>query len=397
MKHIYLDNNATTRVAPEVYDEMLPYLTESYGNPSSIYSIGAEAGTKIKEARERVSAFLHCRESELVFTSGGTESNNFAIRGALEATPDKRHIVTTRVEHPSILNVVDRMERLGYRVTLLEVDADGRLDLDTLGDALSDDTALLSIMYANNETGVVFPIERIIEIIKPRGIPFHVDAVQAAGKVRIDLSEPGIDLLSLSGHKLHAPKGIGALFIRKGTRIRPLMLGGHQERGMRGGTENVAFIAGLAKACELAEQNLGYMQNAVKRLRDKLEQGILSTVPGAQINGLKAHRLPNTSNISFPQVEGEAVLMLADEIGICASGGSACASGSLEPSHVLRAMGLTEDRLKGAVRFSLSRYTREEEIDSVLKELPPIVKRLREARSSPGMRKDPPSESRPAE
>jgi cysteine desulfurase len=375
---IYLDNNATTRIAPEVYEEMIPFLTEYYGNPSSMYKFGGIAGAKIKESREKVCASLNCRESEIVFTSCGTESNNYAIRGILQANPDKKHIISTRVEHPSVLNTVAQLGKRGYRVTLLGVDKEGMLDLDELRDTLSDETAVVSIMYANNETGVIFPIGEIAEIVKARGIPLHVDAVQAVGKIPINLAKLPVDLLSFSGHKIHAPKGIGTLFIRRGTRIRPFMIGGHQERGRRGGTENVPHIAGLGKACELAALHLDEEQTRVRNLRDKLEEGILTGIPGSHLNGNKDKRLPNTTNISFEYIEGEAILLLMDELGICASSGSACTSGALEPSHVLRAMGVPFTSSHGSVRFSLSHYNTEEEIDFVLSELPKIIQRLRE-------------------
>ncbi|MBI4719826.1 MAG: cysteine desulfurase NifS [Chitinivibrionia bacterium] len=377
MNIVYLDNNATTRIAPEVFEEMKPFLTANYGNPSSMYKFGAVAGAAVKEARGRICSLINCKESELVFTSCGTESDNYAIRGVLDAYPDKKHIITTRVEHPAVLNTVTRMGKRGYKVTLLGVDREGRLNPDELRDALTDDTALVSIMYANNETGVIFPIEKAGEMVKARGIPFHVDAVQAIGKLPIDMEKLPVDLMSFSGHKLHAPKGIGALYIRRGTRIQPFMLGGHQERNRRGGTENVPYIAGLGKACDLARETIAHEQQTVRRLRDKLESGILSTIPGSIRNGHKDDRLPNTSNISFEYIEGEAILLLMDELGICASSGSACTSGALEPSHVLRAMGVPFTLSHGSVRFSLSRYTTEEEIDFVLKELPPIIQRLR--------------------
>ncbi|MFH1754513.1 MAG: cysteine desulfurase NifS [Candidatus Latescibacterota bacterium] len=381
MKTVYLDNNATTRVAPEVLEAMLPHLSEHYGNPSSMHRMGAKAAAIIKNARERISAFLRCKESELIFTSSGTESNNLAIRGALEATPAKMHIVSSKVEHSSILNVLKRMEPLGYRITLLDVAPDGTLDPDHLRQALTDDTALVSIMYANNETGVLFPVEAIASITKERGVPLMVDAIQAVGKIPIDLSALDIDLMSFSGHKFHAPKGIGGLFVRKGTRIRPMMLGGSQEKGLRAGTENIAFIAAMATACELAEQHLHHVQTDTKRLRDALELGALTAIPGSRRIGHCDNRLPNTSNISFASIEGEAVLLLMDELGICASTGSACTSGAVEPSHVLKAMGLGEDEARNAVRFSLSRYTTEQEIDLTLTELPRIIERLRSASS----------------
>jgi cysteine desulfurase len=379
LQTIYLDNNATTRTAPEVLEEMLPYLSESYGNPSSMHRMGTKAGATIKNARERISSFLHCRESELVFTGTGTESNNLAIRGVLEATPEKKHIVASKVEHPSVLNVYARMERLGYRISLLDVASDGIIDFDQLRDSLTDDTALVSIMYANNETGVLSPMQAVVEIVKERGIPILVDAIQAVGKIPIDLSSLAIDLLSFSGHKLHGPKGIGGLFIRRGTRIRPMMLGGSQEKGVRAGTENVAFIAGFAKACELAERHFEHMQTETKRLRDKFESQVLATIPGSKRNGHAVDRLPNTSNVSFESTEGESILLLMDEIGICASTGSACASGAIEPSHVLAAMGLPENAARNAVRFCLSRYTTEDDINITLQELPRIIEQLRTA------------------
>lgn len=377
MQSIYLDNNATTKMAPEVLEAMLPYLSENYGNPSSMHRMGAKAGAAIKDARERISAFLHCRESELIFTGTGTESNNLAIRGVLESSPGKTHIVASKVEHSSVLNVYTRMERLGYRVTLLDVDLDGIIDLDQLEESLTEDTALVSIMFANNETGVLSPMQTVVELVKARGIPLLADAVQAVGKAPIDLSALEIDLLSFSGHKFHGPKGIGGLFIRRGTRIRPMMLGGSQEKGIRAGTENIAFIAGTAKACELAEQHFEHMQTETKRLRDKFESHALAVIPGSRRNGHPDERLPNTSNVSFGGIEGESILLLLDEMGICASTGSACASGAIEPSHVLKAMGRTEDEARRAVRFSLSRYTTEDEIDFTLRELPPIIERLR--------------------
>jgi cysteine desulfurase len=375
---IYMDNNATTRIAPEVFEEMRPFLTEYYGNPSSMYKFGAIAGAKIKEARERVAAFINAKESEIVFTSCGTESNNFAIRGILDAHPDKKHIISTRVEHPAVLNTVKRLTRLGYKLTLLGVSKEGLLDLDELHAAITDDTLLVSIMYANNETGVIFPIAEAAQIIKARGALFHVDAVQAMGKIPLDMETLPVDLMSFSGHKLHAPKGIGTLFIRRGTRIQPFIFGGHQERNRRGGTENVPYIAGLGKACMLARANIEHEQTEVRRLRDKLEAGILASIPGTIRNGHAEKRLPNTVNISFEYIEGEAILLLMDELGICASSGSACTSGSLEPSHVLRAMGVPFTSSHGSVRFSLSRYNTEAEVDFVLKELPPVIQRLRD-------------------
>ncbi len=377
MTLVYLDNNATTRVAPEVVDAMMPYLTDRYGNPSSMHRAGAKASGGLKEARERAAAFLHCRESEVVFTSGGTESNNMAIRGIVETFREKRLVVTTRVEHPSVLEVCKQLEHEGYPVTYVGVDRDGLLDLSELEHAITDQTALVSIMWANNETGVIFPIDEIAGITRRRGVLLHVDGVQVAAQLPIDLEKTPIDLLTLSGHKLHAPKGVGILFIRREARIRPLIIGGGQERGRRSGTENLPGIVGLGKSFELAgEHRISALEN-VRRLRDKLETAIFSNIPDAARNGAPEPRLPNTSHIRFEGVEGEAVLLLLDEAGICASGGSACSTGALEPSHVLKAMGISGEAALGAVRFSLSRDTTEGEIDRVLEVLPAIVQRLR--------------------
>ncbi len=377
MRTIYFDNNATTRVDPAVFEEMAPYFCDLYGNPSSMHSFGGQVGKKMVEARERVAELLGCDPLEIVFTSCGTEGDNTAIRSALEAQPDKRHIVTTKVEHPAVLNLVNHLGKRGYHVTLLGVDSQGMLDLDELRDSLRDDTAIVSIMWANNETGTLFPIEEIAEIVKSRGILFHTDAVQAVGKLPIDLGKVPVDFLVLSGHKLHAPKGVGALFVRKGTPFRPFLVGGHQEKGRRGGTENVPGIIALGKACELARVHMEEEVTRVRALRDKLEQGILSTIPDTRLNGHPTQRLPNTLSVSFKYVEGEAILLLLDQIGVCASSGSACTSGSLEPSHVLRAMGVPFTYAHGSVRFSLSRFNTEDEVDFVLRELPKIIERLR--------------------
>jgi len=377
MSNTYLDNNATTRVAPEVVDAMLPFLTDHYGNPSSIHRMGARAAAGIKAARERATVFLRCRESEIVFTSGGTESNNTAIRGVLHALPGKRHIVTTRVEHPSVLEVCKKLEGEGDRVTYLGVDRGGELDLSELDRAITGETALVSIMWANNETGVVFPIGKIAEITAARGVLLHVDGVQTAGKLPIDLEKTRVDLLTLSGHKLHAPKGVGLLFVRRQTPIHPLVTGGGQERGRRSGTENLPGIVGFGKAMEIAAAEPLATVERIGKLRDKLEESILASIPSTARNGARHPRLPNTTNISFEGVEGEAILLLLDEVGICASSGSACSTGALEPSHVLKAMGLAGAEAIGAVRFSLSRYTTEEEIDRVIEVLPGIVRRLR--------------------
>lgn len=377
MKPIYLDNNATTAVEPEVLNEMLPYLKELYGNPSSMHTFGGQLHRKVEEARERVASLIGAEADEIIFTSCGTESDNTAIMSALESYPHKRHVITTRVEHPAVLNFSKHLARKGYRVTFLTVDALGRLDMDLLSKSLGDDTALVSIMYANNETGVIFPIREIGEILGERKILFHTDAVQAVGKVPIDMKGLPVDMLSLSGHKLHAPKGVGALYVRKGTRFYPYIIGGHQELGRRAGTENVASIIALGKACELAGENLRKEKEYVRRLRDKLETALLQCFPDVRVNGDTEHRLPNTTNISFEYVEGEAILLRLNEYDICASSGSACTSGSLEPSHVLRAMGVPFTAIHGSIRFSLSRYNNESEIDRVIEVLPPIIKELR--------------------
>ena len=374
---IYFDNNATTRLAPEALEAMQPFLTELYGNPSSIHGFGSQVAKKIQEAREQVAALLGAADPiEIVFTSCGTEGDNAAIRGILESQPQKRHIVTTQVEHPAVLSLCQHLEKKGYRVTWLRVDADGLLDLDEWKASLTDDTALVSIMYANNETGVVFPIEPIGEIVKARGIPFHVDAVQVAGKIPLNLRQSPVDLLTISAHKFHGPKGIGALYVRRGITFRPFMIGGHQERGRRGGTENVAGIVGMGKAAELALRNMPEDEPRVRGLRDRLEQSLLESCPESRVNGHREKRLPNTLNMSFKFLEGEAILVLLDQNGICASTGSACTAGSSEPSHVLRAMGVPPDWIQGAVRFSLSRYTTETEVGFVNQKLPPIVQRL---------------------
>ncbi|MEQ9486831.1 cysteine desulfurase NifS [Coleofasciculus sp. F4-SAH-05] len=377
MSVIYLDNNATTRVDEAVLEEMLPYLSEYYGNPSSMHTFGGQLSRNIEQARENVAALLGAQPTEIIFTSCGTEGDNAAIRAALITQPDKKHIVTTAVEHPAVYSLCKRLEKEGYRVTYLPVNGKGLIDLKELKASLTDDTALVSVMCANNETGTIFPIERIGQIVKERGILFHVDAVQAVGKVPLNMSESTVDFLVLSGHKLHAPKGIGVLYVRKGVRFRPLLIGGHQERGRRGGTSNVPAIIGLGKAAELAIQHVTEEVTQVKELRDRLEQGLLSRISDCQLNGHPSMRLPNTTNIGFKYIEGEAILLSLDRFGICASSGSACTSGSLEPSHVLRAMGLPYTLLHGSIRFSLSRYTTSAEIDRVLEVMPPIVERLR--------------------
>ncbi|MBN1795449.1 MAG: cysteine desulfurase NifS [Sedimentisphaerales bacterium] len=378
MKTIYFDNNATTKVAEEVLEEIRPYFSELYGNPSSMHTFGGQVGIKIREARENVAALLKCLPDEIIFTGCGTESDNTAIMGTLNAKPQRRKIITSRVEHPAVLTVCRELESHGYTVIEIGVDSSGRLDFDALENQVDDETAIVSIMWANNETGVVFPVERIAELCKNRDVVFHTDAVQAVGKLAINLKDSAIDLLSLSGHKLHAPKGIGVLYVRKGTRLTPFVLGGHQEGGRRAGTENVPGIIGLGKAAELAMRNFDEENNRVKYLRDKLEREILKSCPDCRINGDTENRLPNTSNISFEYIEGEAILLMLDKFGICASSGSACTSGSLEPSHVLRAMGVPFTAAHGSIRFSLSRYNTEEEVDFAIEKIPPIVNRLRE-------------------
>jgi cysteine desulfurase len=378
MKTIYFDNNATTKVAEEVLEEMKPFFCELYGNPSSMHTFGGQTGQKIRQAREQVAGLLGCDPSEIIFTSCGTESDNTAIKGVLEALPNRRKVITTRVEHPAVLSVCRSLENHGLKVVELPVDREGQIDLAQLEEEVDDDTALVTIMYANNETGVMFPIDRIAEITAEKGVVFHTDAVQAVGKIPLNLSKSSIDLLSISAHKLHGPKGVGVLYVRRGTRLRPFMLGGHQEGGRRAGTENVPGIIGLGKACELAAKNIREENEKVKKLRDKLENAILRSCPDCRVNGDRENRLPNTTNISFEYIEGEAILLMLDTYGICASSGSACTSGSLEPSHVLRAMGVPFTSAHGSIRFSLSRYNTEEEVDYTIEKTPGIITRLRE-------------------
>jgi cysteine desulfurase len=378
MNTIYLDNNATTKIAPEVFDEMKPYLTDLYGNPSSMHTFGGSLHNKIEEARERVAALIGAELDEIIFTSCGTESDNTALMSAVESYPQKRHIITTRVEHPAVFNFAKHLARKGFRVTFIPVDSFGRLDIDAFSKALDDDVVVVSVMYANNESGVIFPIEEIGEILKERKIIFHTDAVQAVGKLPIDVKKLPVDMLSLSGHKIHAPKGIGALYLRRGTRFYPYIIGGHQENGRRAGTENIASIIGLGKACELAAKNIKKEVAYLSALRDKLEKRLMELCPDVRVNGDRENRLPNTTNMSFEYVEGEAILLRSNEYGICASSGSACTSGSLEPSRVLRAMGVPFTAIHGSIRFSLSRYNTEEEIDTVIEIMPKIIKQLRE-------------------
>lgn len=375
---VYFDNNATCKVAPEVVEAMKPYFSEFYGNASSMHSFGGQVAARVEEARQKVAALLNCDTSEIIFTSCGTESDNHAIRGVLEAHPEKNHLITTKVEHPAVLSVAKYLIGKGYDVTELPVDKQGNLDLESLRLALRPETGLVSIMAANNETGTLFPIDQIGAICRENGVLFHTDAVQAAGKIPLDLKKLPVDLLSISGHKLHAPKGIGVLYVRRGTRLHPFMIGGHQEHNRRAGTENVPYIIGLGKACELAMNSMFEENNRVRALRDRLEKGLMSKVAFTYLNGNPNWRLPNTTNIGFEFIEGEAILLHLSAAGICASSGSACTSGSLEPSHVLMSMGVPFSYAHGSVRFSLSRYSTDEEVEYVLQTMPAIVERLRE-------------------
>ncbi len=378
IKSVYLDNNATCMVSPGVREAMLPFFGELYGNPSSMHSFGGNVAARLTRAREKVAALLNAHPDEIVFTSCGTEADNHALRGVLEANKDKRHIVTTKVEHPAVLNVAKYLAKKGYEVTELPVNKQGDLDLDELKEALTPNTALLSVMAANNETGTLFPIEEIGKIAREKGVYFHTDAVQAVGKIPIDVKKIPVDLLALSGHKLHTPKGIGVMYIRKGTRISPFIIGGHQENGRRAGTENVPYIIGLGQACEEAMNDIFEANNRIRQLRDKLETGLRSQISHTHINGNPRWRLPNTTNIGFEFIEGEAILLHLSAAGIAASSGSACTSGSLEPSHVLMAMQVPFSYAHGSVRFSLSKFTTEEEIDYVIATVPPIIQKLRE-------------------
>jgi cysteine desulfurase len=375
---IYLDNNATTMVAPEVVEAMLPFFTEQFGNPSSLHQYGNRVGMALKRARQQVQGLLGAEHDwEIVFTSCGTESDSTAILSALKAQPERKEIITTVVEHPAVLALCEHLEKEGYTVHYLKVDGKGRLDMKAYMDLLSERVAIVSVMWANNESGTLFPVEEMAELASSAGVMFHTDAVQAVGKVPIDLKETAIDMLSLSGHKLHAAKGIGVLYLRRNTRFRPLLRGGHQERGRRAGTENSASIVGLGKACELALEHMEHEKTLVKAMRDRLEQGVLARVPNCFVTGDPGNRLPNTCNIAFEYIEGEAILLLLNKQGIAASSGSACTSGSLEPSHVMRAMGIPFTAAHGTVRFSLSRYNTMEEVERVIEEIPPIVAQLR--------------------
>jgi cysteine desulfurase len=373
----YFDNNATTRIAPEVVEAMLPFLTEFWGNPSSAYSFGREVAGHVDEARAKVASLIGAEPREIIFTSCGTESNNSAIHSALTTQPAKRHVLTTAVEHSANIKFGEFLRTQGCDVTFLPVNSDGALDLHQLEKSIRPDTAIVSVVWANNETGMLFPVEEIAAICQSKGVLFHTDAVQSPGKLRIDVKELGADFLSLSAHKLHAPKGIGLLYAKRGVKYRPYIIGGGQERGRRGGTENVANIVGFGRAAELAMANLPEENTRVRVLRDKLENGILARVPGTSRNGAPEPRLPNTSNLAFDRIEAEGILMLLDQAGICASSGSACTTGSLDPSHVLTAMGCSSARARGSVRFSLGIYNTEAEVDYLLEHLPGMVAKLR--------------------
>jgi len=378
-KVVYADNNATTMAAPEVFEAMKPFLTDRYGNPSSMHTFGGNVAKHIDSARESVAKLIGANDpQEIIFTSCGTESDNTAIISTLRSYPEKRHIITTKVEHAAVLNLCKYLETVGYRVTYLNVNNEGMIDLNELKASIDPDTAIISIMYANNETGVVFPVDQIAEIARVRDVVFHTDGVQAAGKIPFKMTQLPVDLLALSGHKLHAPKGVGALYVRKGTKFTPFLIGGHQEHNRRGGTENVASIVGFGTACELAMKTFEEERTRIKGLRDKLENEILEKIPDARVNGTRENRLPNTTNIGFEFIEGEAILLMLDEKNIAASSGSACTSGSLSPSHVLQAMGIPFTFIQGSIRFSLSRYNDEEDVDQIIENLPKVIARLRE-------------------
>tara|TARA_Y100001968_G_scaffold33039_1_gene25498 strand:- start:1084 stop:2262 length:1179 start_codon:yes stop_codon:yes gene_type:complete len=373
----YLDNNATTRVAPEVVEAMLPFLTEQWGNPSSAYSFGKTVGKAVAEAREKVASLINANPREIIFTSCGTESNNAAINSALTSQPGKRHLITTAIEHSANIKFGESLEKRGCEVTWIPVDRAGQLDVHEIHEAIREDTAVVSVMTANNETGVIYPVEEIAAICRSKGVLFHTDAVQTPGKLKLDVKSMEADYLSLSAHKLHAPKGIGILYVRKGVSFQPYVMGGEQEQGRRGGTENVASMVAFGKAAEIAMASLDKDLGRIRALRDRMEEGIFNTIEGVSRNGAKEPRLANTSNLSFANCEAGAILLLLDREGICASNGSACTTGSLAPSHVLTAMGLTPELAMGAVRLSLSKYSTDEEIDHLLEKLPGIIAKLR--------------------
>ena len=375
---IYLDNNATTRTAPEAVQAMLPYFSEYYGNASSIHKFGGRLAKVVEEGRAKVAAFLGADPSEIMFTSGGTESDNAAILSSLDVCPKRRKIVISTVEHPAILNLGKDLERRGYTVVKIPVDNLGRLDMERARETIDENTAVVSVMWANNETGNLYPVEELAELAHRAGALFHTDAVQAAGKVPFKLRDMEIDMLSVSGHKFHAPKGIGALYVRRGVRFRPFVVGGHQERGRRAGTENVPYIVGMGVAAELALASFDKENTFVRKLRDDLQARLTAAIPNVRVNGDQEHRLPNTTNLSFEYIEGESILMHMDIYGICASSGSACTTGSLEPSHVMRAMGVPYTAAHGAIRFSFSRYNTQEDVDAVVDVMPGIISKIRE-------------------
>lgn len=379
MNLIYLDNNATTKVDKNVIEAMLPFFEEHYGNPSSIYDFSRTASRAVQNARVQMKDFFNAEsEQNIIFTSGGSESANLAIRGVLSMNKNKRHIVTTKVEHPCVLNLYKQLEKEGYKVDYINVNSNGDLDLEQLYEVVNYDTALVSVMFANNETGVIFSIKKIVEIVKTKNpeTKIFVDGVQAAGKIDIDVQDLGVDLMGVSGHKFHAPKGVGALYVNPKTLITPLIIGGHQERGKRAGTENVPYIVGMGLAAQMAKEGLHYEATEVKRLRDKLENSLLKNIYNARLNTGIHSRVPNTTNIGFEYIEGELILLHLSDVGICASSGSACTSGALEPSHVLRALNVPFTAIHGSIRFSLSKYTTEEEIDYVIEKMPPIIDKL---------------------
>lgn len=374
---IYLDNNATTRVDPAVVEEMMPYLTELYGNPSSGYRFGQQVGKALEKARERVAHLIGCEPGEVIFTSCGTESTNAAINSALLMDRDRQHIVTTRVEHSATLKHCETLAKRGHEVTWLDVDSKGQIDLHQLEKAVRSDTAIVTVMWANNETGTIFPIHEIAEIVRKKHALFHTDAVQAVGKIPLNLAESKINFLSLSGHKLHCPKGVGVLYVNRRTKFAPYLIGGGQENGKRAGTQNVASIVALGKACEVAGQNLHHEKTVVKKMRDEFESGVLANIEGAHINGDPEHRLPNTSNLAFEGIDSEGALMLLDQNHICCSSGSACTTGSVHASHVLKAMGLSDERARASLRFSFSRFNTHAEVEKALEIMPKVIGKLR--------------------
>jgi cysteine desulfurase len=390
MKRIYMDHNATTPAHPEALKAMLPYYEDEFGNASSLHSFGRNAREAVENAREKVTRLIGpCESVDIVFTSGGTESDNYAVKGAARALRDKgKHIITSKIEHLAVLNVCEFLEKDGYEISYISVDKDGVLDINALKEAIRDDTILISVMFANNEMGTIQPIEEIARIAHEKGILFHTDAIQAVGKIPINVEKMGIDLMSMSSHKIYGPKGIGALYVNKKAKITPFILGGHHERNRRAGTENVPGIVGFGRACELAGNEMEAESKRLIDLRDRLWNGISKNIKDVKLNGHPTKRLPNTLNVSFKYVEGESILLNLDLKGIAASSGSACTSGSLEPSHVLKAMGVPADVSQGSVRFSLGRANTQADIERVIKEIPPIIKKLRDMSPLYDLKKD---------